>query len=371
MHKPTHVFVSVTEEYRKLREIQTFLNRLVWSTELCYSYFLSIFENKESLHRETITDVFANLPIQAWFKNKNGTGKYNLTLKEHNDIITANQVYICRSAIILYNSYFDDYLKNRIKRGDSTRDMGFLLFLNLTNNDFKTSKIKLNIKNLFKADCCRLIRNIIVHQPANTFLSIKEIRAEIKKKITDKLIENSKRQHSFLQDEYSEKFIKENLDKAINEVIDNAITEVGNAANRNVILPYEFFFMLYTFTNYNAIAAEIEQILFYDKTVKTYYNRVEKSSINKDRGKMITEPAVVGLVYDVENNKPIEFAKVQVISNPFNGVSDKSGNYYLTPNLKEGSYAIETYADGYETKFDELKTMIGKTVTFNIGLKPN
>lgn len=349
----------MTEEYRKLREIQTFLNRLVWSSELCYSYFLSIFENRTDLHRETITEIFSNLPIQAWFKNKSGTGKYDLSLKEHNDIVQANQVYICRSAIILYNSYFDDYLKYRLKSS-------FLLSLNLTNSNFKRSNIKLNVANIFKADCCRLIRNKIVHKPANSFLSIKEIRAELKNKIINILHD----ENSFLLYEYSDKFIKESLDKAIHEVIDCAVTEVENAAKRNVILPYEFFFMLYTFTNYNDIAAEIEQILFYDKIPKTFYNRVAIDTIHKDRQGMITEPAVVGLVSNAVTKKPIEFAKVQVLDNPFNGISDKYGKYYLSPNLKTGNYTIETYAEGFKVKHNKLSTMIGKTATFNIALEP-
>jgi hypothetical protein len=364
MHKPNHVFISVTEEYRKLREIQTFLNRFVWSTELCYSYFLEIFQNKTDLHREEISDVFTNLPIQAWFKNKSGNGKYNLTLKEHNNIVHANQVYICRSAIILYNSYFDDYLKYRV-------NSSFSLLKNLTNNDFKTSNIKVDIKKLLKADCCRLIRNKIVHQPENNFLSIKEIKADIKQKITNQLFEDSNKNKSFLQTEYSEKFIKENLDKAIHEVFDSAIIEVEGAANRNVILPYEFFFMLYTFTNYDAIASDIEQILFYDEVPKTFYNRVLKGNVHKDRQEMIIEPTVVGLVYNIETNNPIKFAKVQVLNNPFNSTSDQTGRYYLSPNLKNGTYIIETYAEGYELNLIELSTSIGKTLSFNIGLKPS
>lgn len=355
MHKPDHVFVAITEEYRKLREIQTFLNRLVWSTELCYGYFLNTFENNTNLYEEEISKIFENLPIQAWFKNKNGTGKYDLTLKEHNDIVRANQVHVCRSAIILYNSYFDEYLKRRVKSK-------FHLFLNLTNKDFDNTNLDVDPKNIFKADCCRIIRNIIVHQPANRFLSIKEIRDEIKQKMSDKL------NGSFLNKKYSNKIINEKLNGAINEVIDNAIIEVEGASQRGVILPYEYFFMLYTFTNYDSVAAEIEQVLFRDQMLKDFYNRVKRNSIHEERQEMITEPAVVGSIHNSENKKPIGFAKVQVLDSPYYGISDARGGYYLTPNLKDGLYDIEICAAGYEKKIIKINTKKSKTITVNIDL---
>ncbi len=367
MDKPNHAYISVSEEYRKLREIQTYINRLVWSTELCYSYFLKNFENETALYEQSTAEIFANLPIQAWFKNRKGTGKYNLTLKEHNEVVRDNQLYICRSAMILYNSYFDDYLKYRIDE-----NCHFLLLLNLNNNAFKASSLKVNLINLLKADCCRKLRNMIVHEPTITFLPIKETREEVKSYILSHFNREPKKKQSFLLREgYTFNYIKECLDKAINEVIDSAIKEVEDAAIRNVSLPYEFFFMLYTFTNYNTIAAEIEQVLFFDNHPKTFYNRVHRESIDKDRQVMITDPAVIGRVYNVQSNEPIKLAKVQVVDNVFFGLTDQNGNYYLSPNLKDGSHEIQVSAEGYQTKLEKIITTRGTTVTFNVGLQLN
>lgn len=357
MNKPDHVYVAVTEEYRKLREIQTFINQMVWSTELCYAHFLDGFESKTTLQRSLISQLFKNLPLQAWFKNKSGTGKYDLTLKKHNDVVKANQLYVYRSAIILYNSYFDEYLKNRV-------NSRFQLFRNLTNHEFKTEKVKLKSKNIFKADCCRIIRNWIVHEPANKFISIREIRSRLKQELTDNL-----KKRAPLFQAYTEKEIIESLNQAINEVIDSAISEVENNSRGNIVLPYEFFFMLYTFTNYNQIAAEIEQVLYYDDIPKTFYNRVHSKNVSKERIEMITAPSVIGCVYDFTTKKPIEFATVQVLDNPFNGESDKDGNYHLSPNLKSGKYEIEIYADAYATERLSIITESGATKTINIRLR--
>lgn len=374
MHKPNHVYIAVSEEYRRLREIQTFINRLVWSTELCYSYFIDVFKENKNLQKESIAEVFAELPMQAWFKNKNGTGKYNISLEEHNSIVEANQRFVFRSAIILYNSYFEEYLKSRIKSDarkskDGEEEMSFLLFLNLTNRDIRESNLKFNLKNVIMADICRVIRNTIVHQPAETFLSINEVRMEIKKKITDKLMKKPRGYVRCLHEEYTESEKKEARDQAINEVIDNAIQEVNFAAERKVILPYEFFFMLFTFTNYNRIAAEIEQVLFEDGTEKNSFNRVSRHSVHKYMMKMIAEPSLVGIIRDSKSRSPLKNAKVEVIDNPFSAESDKKGYYYLSPNLRDGSYFIQTSADGYETRRDHINTYVGRVIKFDIDLE--
>ena len=363
MHKPNHVFLKITEEYRKLREIQTFINRFVWSSELCYSYFLNIFENKKEIWDVSTLELFHDLPIQAWFKNKDGTGKYALSLNDHNTIVKSNQYSIFRSAIILYNSYFDNYLKYRA-------DSRFALCRNLTNINFERSKIKINIKNLFKADICREIRNLIVHEPVDTFLSITDIRGRARKTIEKHLNKVIKGKKSFLLSEYSEDEIKDNLDKAMNEVFDMARVEVGRAFNRGATLPHEFFFMLYTFTNYNTIAAEIEQILFDDDIPKTFYNRVNRSSVNEFTQHMVVEPAIAGRIYNLENNKPVESVIVSAQGTTYFGVSDKFGQYYLTPNLREGIYTIETKCKNYEPSYIEVNTIVDKTIVVDIGVLP-
>ncbi len=365
MHKESHVYVKITPEYRNFRNAQTLLNRFVWSTELCYSYFLDVFEaDKNSLNIST-ADLFAHLPIQAWYKNDSGTGKYSLKLREHNDIIQANQTNICRSAIIINNSHFEDYLSSRLKKD-------FLLSCNLNFNTKQIGDDKARItllKKILKADLCRLIRNDLVHRLGNNFIDIKRYKDQ-KKESFFGILQKCKKD-SFLFKNYSPREIDIEFSQAIHEVIDTATKEINIAKqSRNVDLPYEYFFMLYTFTNYDEIAFEIEQALYHDHKPKTEYNRVDKQKIKKELEVMIAEPSVTGFVTDIHTHMPINKAEIRVKNNPACGESDKKGFYYLTPNIPDGPNSLEISAFGYQSKTTGIITQKNKAIVLNIELKP-
>ena len=355
MKKLTHVYVRVSEHYRRLREVQTFLNRLVWSTELCYGHFLNEFENEKLQDSAPVSTLFNHLPIQAWYKNKKGTGKYNLSLREHKEVVRKNQAYVCRSAIILFNSYFDDYLKNRA----NTR---FRLYRNMI---YEGLDIDVSLRNIFKADCCREIRNIIVHKPAEAFLDIKDFRDHVKRTLSNELT----RPGLLINTKYTSQEIHRCLSEALHEVIGCAIIEMNNAIKQGYNLPFEYFFMLYTFTNYNDVASELEQALFYDKTEKSCFNRVALTEIHPQRMEMITEPSVVGKVYGKHSNKPVFKAEVRVVGHPFAAQTDSQGEYFLSPNLKNGYYKVSVDCAGYKNIILDVQTVDGKTVEKNIELE--
>ena len=356
-----NIYIAVTENYKILRDNQTSINRFVWSTELCYRQFLNNYENRSDLFEIKTSEIFSELPLQAWFKNSNGLGKYDLTLKDHNEIIKQNQLNIWRSAIINFNSYFDEYLKERL----SIKDSPFFLFYNLDNEDLFESNIKIRAKTIFESDCCRQIRNIIVHTNIDKELSIDYI----KKEINNRIVKNLPNQSQYLKSKYTFKEIKDTLESAICRVIDTAENEVSKAATNGVILPLEFFFLIFTFTNYNNIALEIEQSLYRDSKQKNAYTRIDRATLNEFRLEMIREPSVTGTVYNIETNEPVVNAKIIVLDFPANSETDKNGSYYLTPNLATGIYSMEISASGFKKKTIELSTVKDYPIIADVGIE--
>jgi hypothetical protein len=70
--QPNRVSVLVSPAMKKLREEQTALNNLLWSTEICYGHVLATVPSSD----DDVWTSFKHANTQAWYPNREGRRKY-------------------------------------------------------------------------------------------------------------------------------------------------------------------------------------------------------------------------------------------------------------------------------------------------------
>ena len=244
------VNVSVSPAMVKLRTTQGVLNGFWQTSELAYGYLLShsdtVFVDKG---RPTI-DVLGHIESQVWYPNSKGRMKLDRPIGDTLDAVRDNTVQVYRTTLSSYYSAFEAYLNERVTPITGHRDKWgpFVKWLGapvLTHSEFPV-----RLETLLQADFCRHVRNEIVHS-----------RLPVPTSLNDQAVSKWKQS---LQDFASDAGWPEptaEIDRAAQWVVGGAAQKVDAARRQGKLLPIEYFYMLFTFTNLDSLAFEIEEAL--------------------------------------------------------------------------------------------------------------
>jgi hypothetical protein len=245
------VRVAVSEFMYRLRLFQNVFNGFWQSTELCYGYLLSRTDTDFSNPDQKMAEVLGHVPSQVWYPNNQGRIKRDETIAKFLTQIQQNTVHVYRAALLSFYSAFEAYLNDRVGSVTGSRDRWGPFLESLKAQQLQRAGCPLQLRTVLCADICRKMRNMIVHD-------FMKVPADL----NDQSVSNLKR--SLMQDAQKHGWSNDpalDVTFALNQVVGQANSHMKQAANEGKSLPIELFYMLFTFTNLDSLAFEIEEAL--------------------------------------------------------------------------------------------------------------
>lgn len=245
------VNVSVSPAMVNLRTTQGVLNGFWQTSELAYGYLLS-HSNTAFIDkwRPTI-EVLGHIESQVWYPNSKGRMKLDRPIGDTLKAVRDNIVQVYRATLSSYYSAFEAYLDERVRPITGHKDRQWGAFVKSLGAPVLTrSEFPVRLETLLQADFCRLVRNMIVHQTFSVPASLDDeaipgMKTELRK--------------AACKAGWSEPTAE--IDRAAQWVVGGAAQKVDAARRQGKLLPIEYFYMLFTFTNLDSLAFEIEEAL--------------------------------------------------------------------------------------------------------------
>lgn len=248
------ILVPVSDAMKRLRDAQTRLNSLLWSTEIYYGHMLG----SDLSPSADVWAMFSHAKSHAWFPNKEGATKYNKSVAAFLKDVERNLDSLHRNVLINFYSYFEDFLAAHFK-GKFFKD-NFLNSVFIASKNWPNKAYLPKPTTVLLADLSRHIRNRIIHQGESL----------PKKKDDQTVIEMCKAFEPKRGSEgapmkralYFWQLDQTAILKCFNEFVGSVDNKCIVAAKKQNLGTHEFFYTLFTFTHLDNLAFEIEEALF-------------------------------------------------------------------------------------------------------------
>ncbi|MFY9232934.1 MAG: hypothetical protein WAO58_00565 [Fimbriimonadaceae bacterium] len=227
-------------------------------------------------------EALGHLMTQAWYPSNQGNIKYGGTVEQVLAQTTKNTVYIYRAVVVFFVSAFERYLEARIgaDRG-STRAGGWgpytqslaIPALQATGTRMPRDRYPVQLNTLLEADFVREIRNRLVH----TDRPVPHALADAESKRLQKNAAAWCRGAGLWNDA-----IESTIKLAANRVFGQAENHLKQAQRDGKNLPIELFYTLFTFSNLDRLAFEIEEALLSSTLPSNKIQRKEDHVRRKD-----------------------------------------------------------------------------------------
>ena len=253
------VTVAISREMADLRVVQTTLNHFLWTTEIAYGYMLAEAPAAFANLDQPAVEVLRHITTEAWYPTNQGRIKFGETVGKILDQVTANTVHVYRAVLVFFSSAFENYLDRRLRHlcvNGQKRSWG-PLYESLTYPELQQCTTPLRLRTVLCADICRLVRNRMVHPPFVVPISLSD--PEVCRWQTSV----TRRLRRTVWTSASDSIIKE----AFHQVVGQAANHLKEARQKGKNLPIELFYMLFTFTNLDSLAFEIEEALIPADTI--------------------------------------------------------------------------------------------------------
>jgi hypothetical protein len=235
-----------------LRKTQGVLNGFWQTSELAYGYLLSHSDTVFADKRRPTIEVLGHIESQVWYPNSKGHMKLDRPIGDTLQAVRNNTVHVYRATLLSYYSAFETYLEQRV-RPLVTRGRSWAPFVkSLALPVLMPGEFPLRLNTLLRADFCRHIRNDIVHEPFTVPTSLDDSDVLRWKKLLQDDIDHAVWPAAEAAAE---------VEHAARWVVGGAGMKVAEARRQGKRLPVEHFYMLFTFTNLDNLAFEIEEAL--------------------------------------------------------------------------------------------------------------
>ncbi len=246
------VTLAVSDAMVRLRKLQNVFNGFWATTELSYGYVLSqadvAFRNRE---RKT-ADLLGHIESQVWYPNHQGRIKRDETVGTFLRRVQENTAHVYRATLLSFFSVFEAFLGERVGiLVPGTKHWGpFAKTLRIP--PLIEAQVPIQLRTVLCADFCRKIRNRIVHEALAVPTMLLDQSVVSWKQELSKIATDSK---------WPADAVEAEVKYATNQVVGQAVNEIKKAKKEGKELPIELFYMLYTFTNLDTLAIEIEEAL--------------------------------------------------------------------------------------------------------------
>jgi hypothetical protein len=250
--KSDRVAVAVSKSMVQLRQMQGILNGFWQTSELAYGYVLSHADFLASDTDRPTVDVLGHIESQVWFPNNQGRIKREVTIGNTLKQIRQNTTYAYCATLLSFCAAFEAYLDTRITRLKRAGNSWGPFVQSLSISELREAACPLPLRVVLCADFSRRIRNNLTHagRPIPKSLSdqeVKDWKASFHKGAN--------------QSHWPEGKISAAIEYAAYQVIGQAADRVNKEKANGRDLPFEYFYMLFNFTNLDNLAFAIEEAL--------------------------------------------------------------------------------------------------------------
>lgn len=284
------VWVSVSDEMLELRNLQWQLNQFLWTSEIAYAYLLS---NAPAAFPDAdvpAIDVLGHLMTQAWYPSNQGNIKYRGTIGDVLGQTAKNTTSIYRAVIVFFASAFEHYLESRIgSRRNKTQGGSwgpYVQSLSIPelkgNGTAGQGGLPVQLKTLLEADFVREIRNSLVHTS---------------RQYPQSLDDPESRRIQHLAGKWCGRVgpvtghVRSLIRQSATQVFGQAENHVKQARQADKDLPIDLFYALFTFTNLDKLAFEIEEALLRPPLPP---NRIQRKKAHVRRKDIVLGPVETG-----------------------------------------------------------------------------
>jgi hypothetical protein len=246
------VTVAVSPAMEKLRGLQRELNYFLYSTEL--SYGLALTGNDARLADGTmlVSDALADVYASAWYPSNQGKIKYYATVASCLEQLGRNARHVSRAIMVQWYSHVEEYLETRVRPFRSPGQRWGPLTASLRCEPLLCVPVPLRISTVLRADFCREIRNLIVHGSPDLPESYSAPKVADWRRA--RIAELNDRQCASGD---AERLVMDALHYVLGQAI-NHKRATGREGRRENL---EHFYTLFSFTNLDSLAFEIEEAL--------------------------------------------------------------------------------------------------------------
>jgi hypothetical protein len=241
----------------RLRSLQNVLNGFWSSTELCYGYLLSRSDIDFSNPGQRTEEVHGHVPSQVWYPNNQGRIKRDETVATFLERIQQNTVHVYRATLLSFYSAFEAYLDDRVALVTGPRRHWGPFLDSLAVSRLKEAPCAVRLRTVLCADVCREIRNMMIHEFMTVPVSLADPSVSTWQGRLAGHVERN---------DWAAGAGAADVAFALNQVIGQADSHLKQAASEGKRLPIELFYMLFTFTNLDSLAFEIEEALIASRT---------------------------------------------------------------------------------------------------------
>jgi len=246
------VTVAVSPAMEKLRGLQRELNYFLYSTEL--SYGLTLTGNDPRLADSTIhvSGALADVYASAWYPSNQGKIKYYATVAGFLEQLGRNARHVSRAIMVQWYSHVEEYLETRVRALIRPKQKWGLFTESLRCDPLLRVPVPVRISTVLRADFCREIRNLIVHGSPELPESY-DVPAVVrwKRSRIDELNDAKCASGN------AERLVMDALHYVLGQAINHKRATEREGRRENL----EHFYALFTFTNLDSLAFEIEESL--------------------------------------------------------------------------------------------------------------
>jgi hypothetical protein len=298
------VIVSVSESMANLRMIQEELNGFWQSSELSYGFFLSHADTLFADKQRPTVELLGYVKSEVWYPNNQGRIKHEENIGSTLNEVRKNTVHVYRASLLSFCSAFEAYLDGSVPHAVKPKQWNWGPFIEtLSIDSLIFAPCPVQLRTILCADLVREIRNKMIHKafwvPQDKIDPVVLAWEEytLKKALVAKnaLMETK---NGWTEDKIAEKLknwtddkIKENIHFAKDQVVNKAINHVNEGARKGKELPIELFYMIFTFTNLDSLAFEIQEALLPPDSITGYSVTRKKAAVR--RSDLIIESDII------------------------------------------------------------------------------
>ncbi len=288
------VSVSVSESMANLRTVLNTLNGFWQSSELSYGFFLSHADTLFADKQRPTVELLGYVKSEVWYPNNQGRIKHEENIESTLDEVRKNTVHVYRASLLSFCSAFEAYLDGSVGNAVEDKQWNWGPFIKtLSIGSLIFAEYPVQLRTILCADLVREIRNKMIHkafwvpqEKNDPVVTAWEEYTEKKALAARNALRETK--NGWPKEKIAEKLknwtddkIKENIHFAKEQVVNKAISHVREGTKKGKDLPIELFYMLFTFTNLDSLAFEIQEALLPHDSITGYSVARKRAAVRR------------------------------------------------------------------------------------------
>jgi hypothetical protein len=247
--------ITYSAEFVELRRMQSILNAFLWSSDISYRLLIDAAASGDARFAnpgQKTSEALAGIKARAWYPTVDGEPHYKQTISGLLKDVALNETHVYRGMIVQWHAAFEFFLDRRMRPHlGKVRNWGPLTNA-LCCPQLLHTNAPVQLTTVLRADLVRHLRNQCAHG-----------RQPLPREVTDARV---KEWQTYVSNDLKKRFWPDaDMDKAVVDAVEYSIGGVHKRTQK--VPPAErdqeaaYFYALFSFTNLNKLAVEIELAL--------------------------------------------------------------------------------------------------------------